>query len=463
MSIFNKSLLVSGVLTLAACGGSGDDSSLDQDLTNAIEASAAGAGLAAFTLPDSDDYANIPQDPNNPITAEKVALGQMLYHETALGVSGVNSNLTGSYSCASCHHVAAGFKSGVPQGIGEGGEGFGITGEGRTLAAGFDINSTDPTLVPDIQPVTSPSVLNTAYQEVMLWNGQFGNASNGIINAGIDEAILSTPDTPKAENARGFAGLEIQAIAGTNVHRLKMDTDSVLQTNAQYIALFDAAYPNGTDDAAEDAGLAIAAYERTLLANESPFQLWLKGDNDAMSEQEKRGALLFFGDAGCADCHTGPALSSPVGATADQVFMAIGFSDFDPNDPQVHNTVDDATSRGRGGFTGVQADDFKFKVPQLYNLADTDIFGHGASFRSIRAVIEYKNAGVSQKDLPANTLSNRFVPLGLSESQMDDLTAFLETGLYDANLSRYVPTAIPSGNCFPVNDATSQVDLGCVN
>ena len=460
MKLLKTTLLSSMVLALTACGGDDDNDNTNSNLTDLIEASSGGEGTAAFLLPDSDDFDNIPQDPNNPLTAEKVALGQLLYHETALAIAGV-SDREGTWSCASCHHAAAGFKAGVPQGIAEGGEGFGFDGESRTMAQGFDINSEDPSLVPDIQPVTSPAVLNTAYQEVMLWNGQFGNQANGIINAGLADNILSTPDTPKARNALGFGGLEIQAVAGTGVHRLKTDTDSILQTNQTYINMFNAAFPNGADDETVAAALAIAAYERTILANQSPFQRWLRGDEDAMSEQEVAGATLFFGDAGCVDCHRGPGLSSEAGSTENETFMAIGFADFDPNDPQVFSAVDDATSRGRGGFTGEEADNYKFKIPQLYNLADTDIFGHGASFRSIRDVVAYKNAGVPQKVIPTAQLDSRFVPLNLTEKQVDDLTAFLETGLYDPNLNRYVPAELPSGNCFPVNDDVAQADLGC--
>lgn len=448
---------------LAACGEiSSDDGATaqDQELILQIE-SVTGANISALVLPASDDFANIPQDPNNPITAEKVALGQLLYHETALATNPNNPNNRGAYSCASCHHAAAGFKSGVPQGLGEGGQGYGLAGEQRVLEAGFSPDSENPTLVPDIQPVTSPAVLNAAYQEVMLWNGQFGAQSGGIINAGLSEAVLATPDTPKAENARGLGGLEIQAIAGTGVHRLSMTDDSILQTNDQYTALFQAAYPDGSTDVLADAAKAIAAYERTILANEAPFQRWLGGEYSAMTEQEKRGAILFFGDAGCAACHQGPALSSDVGATEDQMFFAVGFADFDPNDVQIHGTVDEATVLGRGGFTGESADNYKFKIPQLYNLADAEIYGHGASFRSISDVIAYKNAGVPQKILPEGTLDSRFAPLGLSGDDMDDIAAFLRDALRDPNLSRYAPIAVPSGNCLPSNDAITRLDLEC--
>ena len=462
MSVVAITVLISACDDNDSSSGSDMEESLSEQLANQLNSASGGTGIESLIFPDSDDFENIPQDPSNPLTAEKVALGRALYHETALATNGVNDSLAGTWSCASCHHVAAGFKSGVIQGVAEGGEGFGVAGEARVLALGFDKDSTDPTLVPDVQPVTSPSVLNTAYQEVMLWNGQFGNVIGGNVNIGLADNILATPDTPKAENSRQLAGLEIQAIAGLGVHRLNVEQNSVLQTNTEYQALFESAYPGGSGDVLEDAGKAIAAYERTILASESPFQLWLKGDESALNEQQLEGALLFFGDAGCSDCHRGPALSSEVGASENEVFMAIGFADFDPNHPGVTGSVDDATSRGRGGFTGEESDNFKFKVPQLYNLTDTEVFGHGGSFTSVRDVIAYKNAGISQKVLPEGIIDDRFQPLGLSESQLDALAAFIEEGLYDPNLDRYVPESIPSGNCFPVNDSVSQLELDCL-
>lgn len=448
---------------LSACGGShvsSDTNPEDQALRLAIQART-GAEPSALVLPDSDDYANIPQDPNNEITAAKVALGQLLYHETALSTKPNNAANAGTYACASCHHAAAGFKSGIPQGLGEGGQGFGTRGEGRVLEAGFLAGAEDPTLLPDLQPVTSPAVLNAAYQEVMLWNGQFGAQQGGVVNVDLAESVLATPNTPKIENTRGLAGLETQAIAGTNVHRMSMTDGSILQTNEAYKMLFEVAYPEGSADVLADGGKAIAAYERTILANQAPFQRWLKGEVTAMSAQEKRGATLFFGEAGCAACHQGPALSSALGATEDEMFFALGFADFDPNDVQIHGEVDEATALGRGGFTGESDDNYKFKVPQLYNLADAQIYGHGASFRTIRDVVVYKNMAVPQKILPNGALSPLFVPLDLSDEDIDDITVFLSSALWDPNLTRYVPSAVPSGNCMPNNDALTRLDLEC--
>ncbi len=73
----------------------------------------------------------------------------------------------------------------------------------------------------------------------------------------------------------------------------------------------------------------------------------------------------------------------------------------------------------------------------------------------------YKNTPVAQKVLPVSTFDPRFVSLGLRDEEIDHITAFLETGLYDANLNRYVPASLLSGNCFPVNDPVAKADLGC--
>lgn len=435
--------------------------SLQQQLEAAIMLAAPDEGLSAFILPESDDLANIPQDPNNPLTAEKVRLGQLLFHETQLATNGVEPSLTQTWSCASCHQADAGFKSGIAQGIGEGGLGFGTRGEGRFFAPHFDAASSDPSRVPDVQPFTSPTILNTAYQAVMLWNGQFGNMQGNDVNGSLDDTILMTPDTPKKENARGLAGIETQAIAGLGVHRMDVENDSVLQTNDEYQWLFEAAYPEGTDDVLEAAGKAIAAYERTVLANQAPFQRWLKGEGSILRDDEMRGALVFFGKGNCVSCHTGPALSSKPNATANNIFMALGFADFDTTRSDVTGDVNENASLGRGGFTGNPDDNYRFKVPQLYNLSETTVFGHGASFRSIRDVVEYKNAGEPQQVAASDNLDPRFVPLGLTEQEIRDLVIFLDTGLQDPDLRRYAPTTTPTGTCTPNADEQSKRDLNC--
>ena len=405
-----------------------------------------------YLLPDSDDFANIPQDSMNPLTQAKVDVGKLIYHDPAFATEGVALRAK-TWSCATCHHARAGFKSGLIQGMGEGGEGFGLKGETRAWH-----NPEVGTQDADVQPVTSPTVLNVAYQDVMLWNGALGNASNGIINIGIDPDRLMTEGTPKEANREGLSGIETQAIAGTGVHRI-LGFPPELEDTDYYQMLLDAFPEFSRDELNKSSTRAIAAFERTVLANKAPFQMWLRGDETAMSDKEIRGAEVFFGDGNCTGCHQGPALSSPVGATADQVFFAVGFSDLDTND--IIGEVPEGVRLGRGGLTGDPADNYKFKIPQLYNLADINVFGHGGSFSSVREVVEYKNAGVAQNDASTTNLDYRFAPLNLSSTQIDDLVEFLEVSLRDPDLMRYEPMSLPSGLCVINNDSTSRADLGC--
>ncbi len=413
---------------------------LEESLRSALNAQSAGLGLNAFILPDSQDYAAIPQDPQNPITDEKVAIGKLFFHDDRFGLDGF-SEQSPSWSCSTCHTVATGFKPGIPQGIGEGGTGIGVE---RRLEFGFDPNAVDgATNRPDMQPIAVPSMLNVAFQEVVLWNGQLGNASNGLINSHLPESTLVPDQLPASVNAHQLAGIESQAIAGQSIHRLRFNENSPLQHIPAYQNLWNAAYPGGSVDIAVDVGKAIAAFERTVLANQAPFQRWLRGESDTLNESELAGANLFFGKAGCSACHQGPALSSRVGALESELFFAVGFADFDNNKVAIHGVIEQNARLGRGGFTQNPDQNYQFKVPQLYNLVDTQVFGHGASFSSIKDVVNYKNTGVPQNASAAGSLDARFTPLNLSIREVNELTTFLTTALYDPSLARYAPTQFP--------------------
>jgi cytochrome c peroxidase len=427
---------------------------LDQVLLQTLTARAPRGDVARYRLPDSHQLGRIPQDPENRLTPAKVELGRLLFHETALGVNNVRPEGLETYSCASCHHAQGGFAANVPQGMAEGGLGFGITGEGRTPAPGYDSNPDSP----DCQPIRTPSTMNSAYQPLMLWNGQFGGVGD---NVGT-EAQWAV-GTPLESNRLGLHGLETQAHAGLVVHRMGSVELSRVASLPEYADRFARAFPGDHDPITRtNVALAIAAYERTLLANHSPFQRWLRGDVDAMTDTQKQGGAVFFGKGGCVSCHDGPALSS-------MSFYALGMYDLDGCVDMARvdmrpfgGTIPEATRQGRGGFTQRPEDMYKFKTPQLYNLADSPFYGHGASFASVREVVEYKNAAVPQNPhVPASQLAARFVPLGLSPEEIDDLVVFLEEALYDPDLDRYEPAALPSGNCFPSNDPQAQLDLGC--
>ena len=395
-------------------------------------------------MPASSQLQQIPQDPLNPLSDEKVRLGQLLFHESGFATVGEFSDMRQTYSCATCHHAAAGFQANLAQGIGEGGLGFGMSGEGRQVDLFVEMSKVD------VQPLRTPSAMNAAFQTNLLWNGQFGATGT---NLGTES--LWPEDGPIATNRLGFEGVEVQAIAGLGVHRHLIDEESV--ESLGYKSLFDAAFPDF--DASDrytniTAGLAIAAYERTVMSNQSPFQLWLKGSYDVMSDRQKEGAMIFFGKGNCNSCHNGPSLAS-------MEFHAIGLDDFDPSTVANFDPSDEA-NKGRGSFTKNTADNYKFKVPQLYNLKDSPFLGHGASFTSVKEIIEYKNQGVSQNpNVPSSQLAEQFGALDLTAEEIDALTDFIENALYDARLERYVPNALPSNFCFPNNDWKSQEELGC--
>jgi len=395
-----------------------------------------------FRLPDPGEFGAIPQDPNNRLTSAKVELGRLLFHDpTLLSVPEAEAGRA-SASCATCHHASAGFQAGVQQAIGEGGIGFGPERTSRADYLESDL---------DLQPVRTPSAMNAAWFENVLWNGQFGATGVNVGTSGSwDEG------TPREVNHLGFHGLETQAIAGQEVHRLSVEAAG-LHSVPRYVELFDEAFPDQAPTERinqVNAGLAIAAFERTLLANEAPFQAWLRGDN-AMSERQLEGARLFFGRAGCADCHNNPGLGG-------MSFHALGMADLPASLPRVEE--DAVEHRGRGGFTGDAREDYAFKTPQLYNLLDSPFMGHGGTFRSVREVIEYKNRGIAENGaVPTALLSPLFVPLGLSPDEVDALTDFVEHALYDPNLERYQPSQgeLPSGACVPNEDLVSREALAC--
>lgn len=431
------------MLCLTVCAGAcGDEERSEPREPQVQTEDALRRRLTAYALPASDDFAAIPQDPNNPLTAEKVRLGRLLFHDPGLLANPRAEAGRASGSCATCHHASAGFQAGAQQGIGDGGIDFGQDRRARPGLADEQL---------DVQAIRTPSAMNAAWFENVLWNGQFGATG---INRGTSD--LWTEDTPKAVNHLGFHGLETQAIAGLDVHRLTVDAAG-LHSIPRYVELFAAAFP---DRAPADrinrtqAGLAIAAYERTLLANRAPFQRWLRGEA-TLSTRQLDGVRLFFGRAQCAACHDNPGLGG-------MSFHALGMADMPGELPKV--APDAPEHRGRAGFTGSPADAFTFKTPQLYNLQDSPFFGHGGTFNTVRQVIEYKNRGVAQNPaVRSDQLSPHFKPLGLSVEEIDALTDFIENALYDPDLARYepAPVELPTGACVPNNDVLSRQALGC--
>ncbi|MDX1940198.1 MAG: cytochrome c peroxidase [Saprospiraceae bacterium] len=422
---------------------------IDGALETALNQKSSTGSYEAFILPESDDYASFPnQDPKNPVTAKKVELGKMLFFETGLGLENKYASSKEGFSCASCHIPERSFTAGRFQGVADGAFGFGKSGEGRFKNPEYTGDEVDA------QGARPLPVINTAFVTNALWAGTFGSFG---VNEGTES--VWNQDTLVEINFKGLQGLEANNARALIVHRQVVNknvTDSL-----GYTKMFDEAFPDIPVEkryTREIAAFAIAAYFRTIVTNRAPFQRWLKGEKNAMTEQQKEGALVFFGKAGCANCHNSPSLN-----TFPHRFFALGVNNLYQSGYEVFRTgPNDGRNLGRGGFTKRQEDMHKFKVPQLYNMKDIGFYFHGASKRSLREVVEYFNEGVPENpEVPKSQVSSLFYPLNLTEKEMDDLVEFLKNGLYDPDMIRYKPQQVLSGNCMPNNDPKSQKDLGC--
>ncbi len=439
-------LLVLLVAALTGCVRDEAVSSTDADLERTLIRLSETGSLSSYLLPDVNNLAGIPAGIGNPLTEEKVELGKLLFHETALGRDAVNPAMLRTFSCSSCHVADAAFTAGAMQGLADGGVGFGQAGDGRAVSELYQEDDVDA------QGARPLSMLGVAYVTNSMWAGRFG--AHGA-NAEVED-VWGVYDPATEVNHLGLNGLEAQNIEGTITHR--MSTDAYLLDTLGYRRMFDRAFPEFEGEARYGRialSFALSAYIRTLLPNQAPWQKWLRGNKNAMTETQKNGAMLFFGKAGCYRCHNGPALNG-------NTFHAIGVNDLCDVPGAIRTGIDDTRNLGRGDFTRRQQDMFKFKVPQVYNTKDMPFYFHGSSKTDLREVVEYFNAGVPENDrVPANNISDFFHPLNLTDTEVNELTEFLAEGLYDPDLQRYVPEQVLSGNCFPNSDPQSRADMGC--
>ena len=293
--------------------------------------------------------------------------------------------------------------------------------------------------------------------------------------------------------AGGFAG-EIDALpgalnpfnfsAGENVTQLLLDAHRMqdfqsaeLQEIPAFVELFREAFPHEAAQADDTGDLnqlvsdntvlrAMATFMRELVTRNTPFDKFLAGDNNALTAQEQRGAKLFFtpatdGGAGCVSCHSGPMLNKQVndpdvtgsGQFVEENFFNLGLSDHPLRalDRLARNNPD-FIDDGRHEITGLDSDIYKFRATTMRQLKGSGFFFHGNNFTNVRDVVQFFNAGVAQNAVTgaASTFEPRFSHprgsnsppgLGLGEGQVDDITAFLEDGLYDPAFVTYDPNS----------------------
>ena len=217
-------------ILVLSCSKKTETEDLDALLIEAIENVSETGSKDFYILADPTDLASLPnQDPHNPITQEKVNLGQMLYFETGLAQNPHDPRCYETYSCSSCHVPERGFLPGRMQGIADGAVGFGHLGEKRLILPSYKSSELD---AQGTRPLSS---LNVAYMTNTLWSGLFGAHD---VNEGTEENWTGLAEV----NHTGFVGLEAQNIEGFDLHRLEIN-DRVLDEFG-YRAEFDKAFPD---------------------------------------------------------------------------------------------------------------------------------------------------------------------------------------------------------------------------
>ncbi|UJS16231.1 MAG: c-type cytochrome [Candidatus Jettenia sp.] len=285
--------------------------------------------------------AKIPAD--NPQTPAKIELGKKLFFDPRL--SGNNW-----ISCATCHNPALGFADGLPRFIGgpdskEGGR-------------------------------HSPTIINCAYNEVQFWDGRAPTLEAQAIGP------MQNPD-------------EMFETLDNAVRKLSKLPD--------YVKAFQEVF--GTGVTVDGIAKALAAFERTIIYANSPFDKYMQGDANAMNESAKRGMNLFNGKAECIICHNGPNFT-------DNKFHNIGV----PAEGPIKEDL------GRYNITKNESDKGAFKTPTLRNITDTAPYMHDGFFSTLFEVVLFYNAGGGRSE----NKSPHIHPLRLTPEEINDLIEFLK-------------------------------------
>jgi cytochrome c peroxidase len=290
------------------------------------------------------DLAPVPAD--NPQTPAKIELGKMLYFDPRLSVDG-------TVSCNSCHNVMSDGGDGRPVGVGV---------QGKRGGRG------------------SPTVWNSAFHSVQFWDGR-------------------------------AASLEDQALGPlTNPIEMGMPShDAVIDRIKQvpgYVEAFKKAFPKDTQPTIKNLAKAIAAYERTLITPNSPFDKYMKGNKKAMSAQQIRGMKLVD-EIGCTSCHTGinfAGESLKMGEGNYQPFPQIPGSKYD-------KMYDLTSDLGRYEVTKKVEDKNHWRVPTWRNVALTAPYFHNGRVKSL--------------DEAVRVMAKTQLDTDLKEEQVADIVAFL--------------------------------------
>jgi cytochrome c peroxidase len=305
----------------------------------------------------SFSFAADPQMPHpkeNPSTPEKIALGKQLYFDGRLSADN-------KVSCASCHDPAKGFSNG---------EQFATGVEGKKGGR------------------NSPTVINSGFQKYQFWDGRAGS---------LEDQALGPIQNPIEMN------MPLEAVVAK--------LNQIKGYKEQFQKIF------GTDVTADGIAKALAAYERTIVSTDAPYDKFKAGDKTALSEPAQRGMKLFFNKANCSACHAG------------HNFTDHGF----------HNIGVPGNDDGRTVVTKSLGDKGAFKTPTLREIAKTGPYMHDGSMKTLEDVVAHYMKGGT----PHPQLDEELYPLKLTPEEVSDLVTFLKEGLSSPTYPAHTAPELP--------------------
>ena len=360
----------------------------------AISFLSVGVALGVFCGAAAIDDAPVPlgltavqHPPDNLPTPAKIALGEKLFLDKRFSSSG-------EVSCSTCHLPEKAFTD-APLSVSEG------------------IHKLTGTR-------NAPTVINSAYFETLFWDGRSPSLEDQALHPFVNPVEM------------GLAN-----------HGPILD---IVRSDPEYQKAFQQAFGiQGDAVHIQHVTKAIAAFERTIIAGDSPFDRWYFRGEAALTSQQIRGFNLFINEARCVSCHVVEETSA---LFTDNRFhnIGVGINAIQKDVPELASeyikanltaaqvdvkVLGDKRSSELGRFAvNTRFDDLgAFKTPTLRNIAVTAPYMHDGSMKTLRETIEhYNNGGVTPKDAPVNDfLSGGIRPLNLTEKQIDDLVAFLES------------------------------------
>ena len=347
-------------------------------------------GLSALT-------AAVAAPPDNPSTAAKAELGRLLFWDPVL--SGGRD-----VSCASCHHPSLAYADGLDLSIGAGGQGLGSSRRFRVPGAATNA----------LVSRNAQTVLNAAFNGL----GPDGHC---------DPATASMFWDSRAQSLEAQALLPIstQAEMRGPQYPEALALDSVvarLGRIPEYQQRFAAVFGGAAPVSARNLGRALACFERSLTAADTPYDRYLRGDASALTAEQVQG-LTAFVQSGCAKCHSGPMLS-------DYQPHVLGVAD----NPKL--TTSDAGTRN-----------YAFRTPSLRQVATTAPYMHNGTLATLPEVLRFYDAGPrgGRVSLNPNVPTGRLDPLLPTRVQDPQAIVAFLAALSSPEFDRTVPARVPSG------------------